>query len=411
MLRTLTLLPRFPSYISNSSSCCRVFKRKMSAKPAAPICPKFVSLEVGEDPTTSLFKDSRFRVVSYNILAQVYVKSSYFPHSPSSSLKWKARSQAVLTDLKNLNADFLCIQELDEYDTFYKSNMESHGYSCIYVQRDGQKRDGCGIFYKSRSAELVLHEEIHYNDLVTSVDYDTSSVETEDNDTKDQTSKATPEVKATNNSDHGDPNDPRVRLKRDCVGVLAAFKLSNPSQHLVVVASTHIYWDPEWIDVKLAQVKYLLLRLTQFKELVSNKYCCTPSVIVTGDFNSTPGDEVYRYLVSANAAAESSGSPYKLCSLYGTNGGEPPFTNVTPGFTGTLDYIFLSSRGYLKPVSLLELPGPESADIVDGLPNLHHPSDHLPIGGDFEVLRFSSSTKLHEVEDDLVKLKIEEQKD
>lgn len=50
--------------------------------------------------------------------------------------------------------------------------------------------------------------------------------------------------------------------------------------------------DPEWIDVKLAQVKYLLLRLSQFKELVSDKYGCSPSVIVAGDFNSMPGDEV-----------------------------------------------------------------------------------------------------------------------
>lgn len=39
-------------------------------------------------------------------------------------------------------------QELDEYDSFYKKNIESYGYSSIYIQRSGQKRDGCGIFYK-----------------------------------------------------------------------------------------------------------------------------------------------------------------------------------------------------------------------------------------------------------------------
>lgn len=42
----------------------------------------------------------------------------------------------------------LC-QEVDEYDTFYKVNMESLGYSSIYIQRSGQKRDGCGIFFKA----------------------------------------------------------------------------------------------------------------------------------------------------------------------------------------------------------------------------------------------------------------------
>ena len=26
--------------------------------------------------------------------------------------------------------------------------METEGYSSLYIQRSGQKRDGCGIFYK-----------------------------------------------------------------------------------------------------------------------------------------------------------------------------------------------------------------------------------------------------------------------
>lgn len=50
--------------------------------------------------------------------------------------------------------------------------------------------------------------------------------------------------------------------------------------------------DPEWADVKLAQAKYLLSRLAQFKTAVSDKFECTPSVLVAGDFNSTPGDKV-----------------------------------------------------------------------------------------------------------------------
>lgn len=50
--------------------------------------------------------------------------------------------------------------------------------------------------------------------------------------------------------------------------------------------------DPKWADVKLAQAKYLLSRLAQFRDLVSEKFDCIPSVIVAGDFNSTPGDKV-----------------------------------------------------------------------------------------------------------------------
>ncbi|XP_042405865.1 carbon catabolite repressor protein 4 homolog 4-like isoform X1 [Zingiber officinale] len=342
---------------------------------AKPVCSKFVPLDnyEGVMNTSDGFK---FTFISYNILAQVYVKSSYFPHSPSSCLKWKARSESALTDLKNLNADFFCIQELDEYNSFYKSKMETLGYSSLYIKRVGKKRDGCGIFYKPSSAQLLEMEEIDYNDLANCVNTvsairNNKVLDLEEKDAQIQ------------DSEKQQSNDPLVRLKRDCVGLLAAFKLNDPSGHIIVVADTHIYWDPNWIDVKLAQAKYLLSRLSQFKELVSTKFTCTPSVLVAGDFNSTPGDEVYQYIVSTSEAA-----PIKLSSLYATNGGEPPFTNCTPDFTGTLDYIFFSGCR-LKPVSLLEVPGRDSPDIVGGLPNYHHPSDHLPIGAEFLVLHSS----------------------
>lgn len=59
--------------------------------------------------------------------------------------------------------------------------------------------------------------------------------------------------------------------------------------------------DPELADVKLAQAKYLMSRLAQFKTLVSDKFECKPSIVVAGDFNSTPGDkvcEIFSFLIS-----------------------------------------------------------------------------------------------------------------
>lgn len=309
------------------------------------------------------------------------MKSAFFPHSPSACLKWKTRSKAVLSELKSFEADLMCIQELDEYDTFYKKNMENSGYSSIYIQRSGDKRDGCGIFYKPKSMELVQKEVLHYNDLVEKYVH-TDHV---NSDTSNNSSPTEEASKKVDNNKHGDPNDPRFRLKRDCVGLLAAFKLNDPCDHILIMANTHIYWDPEWIDVKLAQAKYILSRVTQFEKLISNKFNCKPSVMIAGDFNSTPGDKVYNYLVSANSDSTDE-APIKLRSLYAANGGEPEFTNCTPGFTGTLDYIFLSDGSSVKPTSLLRIPRGDSAEVQGGLPNFHHPSDHLPIGADFQVL-------------------------
>ncbi|KAK1285220.1 hypothetical protein QJS10_CPB20g01082 [Acorus calamus] len=362
-------------------------RRKMSGM-TLPKCPKFVSLEAGDDMANIHFSGPKFRLVSYNILAQVYVKSSFFPHSPSPSLKWKARSQAILTVLKSFKADFLCIQELDEYDSFYKAKMGSLGYSSMYVQRTGQKRDGCGIFYKHDSAELVLTEEIDYNGLVKSIDNGAALSEIDD-DLNATSTEGSSQKRAPDG--HGDLNDPRVRLKRDCVGILAAFKLNDPSHPIIIVANTHIYWDPELADVKLAQANYLLLRLDKFRAVVSERFNCKPPVLVAGDFNSTPGDKVYQRLVSGSTSTlmqqgeTEEKSHLSLCSLHAFIGGEPPFTNYTPGFVGTLDYIFFTPSSGLKPVSSLEIPGPESPDIVGGLPNYQFPSDHLPIGADFII--------------------------
>ncbi|KAK7367114.1 hypothetical protein VNO80_09123 [Phaseolus coccineus] len=378
---------------SNSSSTSVV--RKMSSAAASR---KFVSVEGSDIHSRSKPDGFRFSLVSYNILAQVYVKSSLFPHSPSSSLKWKLRSNTILEVLKDLGADFFCLQEVDEFESFYKGNMQDLGYSSIYMKRSGQKRDGCGLFYKHDCAELLVEEKIEYNDLVKSIPDGNSS--NDDDHTNIQTVHADKQKHVApkngsklNKEDRGDPNDPHVRLKRDCVGIMAAFKFKDPSHQIIIVANTHLYWDPEWADVKLAQAKYLLSRLAKFKTLVSDRYECIPEVIVAGDFNSTPGDMVYQYLVSDNPSSNlmlnclEESPPIPLCSVYASTRGEPPFTNYTPGFTGTLDYILYSPSDHIKPISFLELPDSDAADIVGGLPNSSYPSDHLPIGAEFEIIK------------------------
>ncbi|KAG2315026.1 hypothetical protein Bca52824_018148 [Brassica carinata] len=382
-----TTLLHLPRPILPSFTSCRVCRKILSKRMTTAMEPKvrkFESVEGADLDSISRPDGIRFRLVSYNILAQVYVKSSFFPHSPPACLKWKARSHAILSVLKKLQADFFCLQEVDEYDSFYRKNMESLGYSGIYIQRTGQrKRDGCAIFYKPSCAELVTKERIEYNDLLDSVKADSVSC----NEQKIETSN---EAKDSG-KDSRDLNDPQVRLKRDCVGIMAAFRINKPFHHIVIVANTHLYWDPELADVKLAQGKYLLSRLSQFKTLISDEYECTPSLLLAGDFNSVPGDKVYSYLVSGYTkpaeAVEEEEAPVPLCSVYEVTRGEPKFTNCTPGFTNTLDYIFFSPSDFIKPVSILQLPEPDSPDVVGFLPNDHHPSDHLPIGAEFEISR------------------------
>ena len=101
--------------------------------------------------------------------------------------------------------------------------------------------------------------------------------------------------------------------------------------------------------------------------------------------------QVYQYLVSGGPMAEPSAEcsedlPMPLCSVYAYTRGEPKFTNVTPDFTDTLDYILFTPSEGIEPVGYLELPEADAISIKGCLPNYSHPSDHLPIGAEFVVV-------------------------
>ncbi|KAL5804449.1 hypothetical protein ACOSQ3_031249 [Xanthoceras sorbifolium] len=315
-----------------------------------------------------------FRLVSYNMLAKAYTRPAQYSHSPFGCLNWRNRSQATLTLLRDLRSDFLCLQELDMYG-FYRQNLKKDDYSSVYIRRTGQKPDGCGIFYKHNVAKLLIKQTIKYNDLAKSV--------------------------------YADKVYEENYLQRDCVGIMAAFRLKGaPFNQVVIVANTHLFWNPSWSNVKFAQAKYLTKRLAEFKTLVSKRFRCEePFVIVAGDFNAKPNSKVYQYLVSGCPGHQSwiannevvayfqelalEEPPMPLCSVYAlANGREPKFTNCKPNFKETLDYIFFSPSRHIKLVSVDPLPeSSESPDVVSGLPNFYHPSDHLPIAADFEIIK------------------------
>ncbi|OAE26693.1 hypothetical protein AXG93_3582s1060 [Marchantia polymorpha subsp. ruderalis] len=370
------------------------------------------------------------RIVSYNILAQI-VSLAYLPDywvdtgksRPEMKLWrgvvaqiWKNRSEAVVSRLLALDADLLCLQELDEYHTFYKEILDKAGYGSVYVQRGNKKKDGCGIFFKRTRVSLLSEEIIDYNVLVPPLppgEKEVSDDEVEDGSGDEAAQKI------------GDLNDVRVRLKRDCVGILAAFKPLEAPDHVFVLANTHIFWqvDPVLMDVKLAQVHHLADSLVTFKSSIAQEQGVDPLVFVTGDFNSLPGDSVYKYLTSGTDLSDqpkaleedvkvledklvkldvqskeentgevkewvvkidqSSKFPLPTVSLYAYADEEPPFTNYTVTFVGTLDYILFVPSERLKPRTLLALPKPGALEVLGGLPNHNHPSDHLPIGCDF----------------------------
>ena len=309
----------------------------------------------------------QLRVATYNVLAQCYTRSSWFPWSPSASLKWKQRGAALLRDIDALSADVLLLQECEDCEPFWVPALRQRGYEGLWKKRTevtGAKKDGCAIFW--RAAALALDGDalfVEHNELCAGL-------------------PPRPEGSPPPRADNGATLDARTRLERDCVGVVAQLAILRDGPRgadagalgadvpRLVVANTHLYWDPAFADVKLAQAEHMLRRIALFRADCAARRgaAAEPPVVFGGDFNSLPASEVHALLTRHD------GAPPLRSAYAAAAGAEPSYTNLTPDFTGTLDYLLVSPD--VAVVAALETPGP---GLGVGLPDASHPSDHLPL--------------------------------
>jgi CCR4-NOT transcription complex subunit 6 len=356
-----------------------------------------------------------FSIASFNILSQNYADPIWYRYVPSWALAWSYRKEAILAELTNfLNADLIALQEVElaEYEDTFMPALQTHGYLGTFFPKSRAKTmsdkaqqrvvDGCVLFYKSDVFSLV--------EPPTHLEYAQLAMH------HDQLLK----------SEH---IYNRV-MNKDNIGLLLVlnFKLLNRP---IIVVNTHLHWDPDFKDVKLLQAILLL-------ECVAKKRMDFPDapVILTGDFNSMPDSGVYQLLASGLLPAQHPdflGLPYDPFAKEGvvhnlpalkdvyhsapTSLTEPTgipaaapdslikaqhqsYTNVSDDFRGIIDYIFytLSTPKTLSAtkktntsqlVSLvlsgfLSLYPKEYFDKIVGLPNPHHPSDHLPLMAEFK---------------------------
>lgn len=167
----------------------------------------------------------------------------------------------------------------------------------------------------------------------------------------------------------------------------------------VLIANSHIHWDPTFADVKLVQVGMLMDELEKFgaKHLSpppsspdGPTYASTSKLptIIAGDFNSTPESGVYEFLSKGSVKQDHDDFGDHTYGDYTTEGlshslslkstyapiGELPFTNYTPGFKGVLDYIWHSTNT-LDVLSVLGSIDKSYLSKVVGFPNAHFPSE------------------------------------
>ncbi|KAF3703170.1 Protein angel -like protein 2 [Channa argus] len=107
-----------------------------------------------------------FSVMSYNILSQELLQDNtyLYEHCNPSVLSWDYRLPCLLAEIQQHNADILCLQEVqeDHYENQIKPALQALGYQCEYKKRTGSKPDGCAIIFKSSRLCLLSSNPVEF---------------------------------------------------------------------------------------------------------------------------------------------------------------------------------------------------------------------------------------------------------
>jgi mRNA deadenylase 3'-5' endonuclease subunit Ccr4 len=196
-----------------------------------------------------------FRLATYNVLADAYVKPQWYSHVDPEVLRWEKRKFALVEKIERLDADIICLQEVeaDAYALFELS-FTAKGYAGLYAKKGAGRPDGCAMFFRQRGLRFAGSETIYYHDGVV-----------------------------------GNPES----------GHLALISSFESEWGIIRVATTHLRWDsadkPPERHIGYRQIRELLN--DHFKpDLMAYAW------IVCGDFNVESGSPVVKELVSGDFA-------------------------------------------------------------------------------------------------------------
>jgi CCR4-NOT transcription complex subunit 6 len=341
----------------------------------------------------------RFRIATYNILAELYATQQQYPYTDFWALSWDYRFQNIFREIMDASPDVICLQEIqaDHYESHVYAEFADAGYEGVYKQKTRQsmglagKVDGCALFWRRSKFHLVESYSIEFNEVAQR--------------------QATSVLGLNPRSEEG--MQFLNRLSKDNVAQLVVLEhiqqatLGRTTQQREVnqlcIANTHLYSNKDFPDVKLWQAWQLLQELESF---VVNRGTNLP-LIICGDFNSTPDTAVYDLLSrqtvhpghpDVNVAtnddvpnvlpdAMNITHSFQLGSAYqSVLGDEPWVTNFTQNFKGVLDYIWYSAPN-LRPLAVA--PIPEEKELTrtgEALPSTEFSSDHIMLIADMQFI-------------------------
>jgi mRNA deadenylase 3'-5' endonuclease subunit Ccr4 len=93
-------------------------------------------------------------ITTYNVLADAYIKPEWYPHTPAEILEFGTRQQALVNRIKALDADVVCMQEVEpSLMEALSAAFEPQGYAIEYAQKSRHKPDGSATLIRGGALE------------------------------------------------------------------------------------------------------------------------------------------------------------------------------------------------------------------------------------------------------------------
>lgn len=105
------------------------------------------------------------RVASYNILATTYIRPEWYPNILPEYLDWSSRRERLIEHLFSLNADILCLQEVESsaFDEIYPI-LKHKGYLGIFGRKGFGRLDGCATFFRTKKFDFQGGNTVIFSD-------------------------------------------------------------------------------------------------------------------------------------------------------------------------------------------------------------------------------------------------------
>ncbi|KAK9510709.1 hypothetical protein O3M35_005444 [Rhynocoris fuscipes] len=347
---------------------------KVEAGPG--LCPYHVRHQYTKEKLPS----DRFRVVSYNILADLYAetevaKTELFPYCPPYALSVDYRKQLYLQEILGYNGDIICLQEVDVkiFENEFQDILGRNKLSGIMTRKGSTIAEGVATFYSSEKFRLLetktseLGNEIDINPIYRKI-----------------------WLKIKDNI----PLKERFKERTTVLQVLILESIEQPFKK-IIVGNTHLFFHPDADHIRLLQAGMILVFMEDIYKSMTRKFpTANISLIMCGDFNSTPDSGIYRLMTTKHVPTdivdwkskegeEVEGLELQHSFSIDSACGTPLYTNYTVGFSGCLDYIYYENDK-LNVTQVVPLPDEKDLKANVAIPSITFPSDHIALIADFE---------------------------